>query len=129
MRDVENVKHFEIEDGVEVYKEDVHKKDVHRKDVEVAEEDHVKKSKNITNVYREYFINKVFIPLVLLGITALVLILGWFFCPVCIVGVLVFSICTCAYVPILNIPLWISIAILMWQGWKITQGSLSLEWK
>lgn len=125
MRDVENVKIVDIEN---LDKERVHKEEVHEKKIDDGE-DSIKKSKNITNVYREYFVNKVFIPLVLLGITALILVLGWFFCPVCIVGVLVFSMCTCAYVPILNIPLWISIVILMWQGWKITQGSLSLEWK
>jgi len=93
------------------------------------EEEDVKKSKSIGQRYRDFFMYQVCIPLVLLATAAAFLGVGWFICPVCVVCVFLFSACTCAYIPVMNIPLWISIVILIWQGWKVTDGALTVAWK
>lgn len=97
--------------------------------VSEEEEAEKQKSKHISQRYKDYFIYQVLVPLSLLAIAAALLGLGWFICPICVVCVFLFSACTCAYMPIMNVPLWISIVILMWQGWKISDGALALTWK
>lgn len=96
---------------------------------EKTDEMEVKKSKGIGEKYRDFFLYQFCIPLGLLATAAAFLGVGWFLCPMCIVGVLLFSACTCAYMPVMNIPLWISIIILVWQGWEVTNGTMTVSWK
>jgi len=95
----------------------------------LSEEREREKSKSIGQKYKDFFLYQILIPLALLAVAAAFLGVGWFVCPVCIVCVFLFSACTCAYMPVMNIPLWISIIILIWQGWTVTNGALSVTWK
>jgi hypothetical protein len=43
-------------------------------------------------------------------------------------GILAFSALTCPCVPVMNVPLWGAIFVLVFQGWRLTNGHLSLIW-
>lgn len=50
------------------------------------------------------------------------------YCTTCLVGILLFSLCTCPFIPVMNVPLWISILVLVVGGWSFTHGHMSLVW-
>ena len=52
-----------------------------------------------------------------------------FFCRSCLLGVMVFSLATCMCLPEMNIPLWISIVLLLVYGFELVYGDMSLVWK
>lgn len=52
-----------------------------------------------------------------------------FFCPSCLLGVLVFSVATCMCIPEMNIPLWISLVLLLVYGFELVHGDVTLAWK
>jgi hypothetical protein len=62
-------------------------------------------------------------------IVAGVLTLCVFFCQSCLLGVMFFSLATCICLPEMNIPLWISIVLLLVYGFELVYGDMSLVWK
>lgn len=72
---------------------------------------------------RECFISS----FVLLTI-ALMCVVFYFFCIPCLLGVVVVSMCLCPFIPYFNIPLWISLFILVVSGWNFTRGHFSIVW-
>jgi hypothetical protein len=51
------------------------------------------------------------------------------FCQPCLLGILVFSACMCPWIPYFNVPLWVSIIMLISLGWHFTVGHLTLTWQ
>ena len=66
--------------------------------------------------------------LTLFCITAAVMGVDMYYSPLIVFGVLAFSLCTCAYIPVMNLPLYASVLWLIIQGWAITQGHVKLVW-
>ena len=62
---------------------------------------------------------------VMLGLCAV----SFFFCKVCLLGILILSACMCPWVPYFNIPLWASIILLIFVGWNFTYRSFEFTWK
>jgi 1,4-dihydroxy-2-naphthoate octaprenyltransferase len=56
-------------------------------------------------------------------------VVSYFFCKVCLLGILILSACMCPWVPYFNIPLWISIVLLVFMGWNFTYKSFEFTWK
>ena len=64
----------------------------------------------------------------------LVLITGacvacFFYCLPCLFGVVVLSACLCPWMPLFNLPLWLSILLLVVGGWSFTTGHFSVVWE
>jgi hypothetical protein len=57
-----------------------------------------------------------------------VCVIFYFFCIPCLLGVLAVSMCLCPFIPYFNIPLWISLLILLMSGWNLTRGHFSIVW-
>ena len=56
-------------------------------------------------------------------------VLSYLFCQPCLLGILVFSACMCPWIPYFNVPLWVSIIMLISLGWHFTVGRLTLSWQ
>jgi hypothetical protein len=56
-------------------------------------------------------------------------ILSYLYCQQCLLGILVFSACMCPWIPYFNVPLWVSIIMLVSLGWHFTVGRLTLTWQ
>ena len=52
---------------------------------------------------------------------------SFFYCKMCLVGLVLASACICPWVPYFNIPLWISIALLLYV-WYFTNKQLHVTW-
>ena len=74
------------------------------------------------------FFRRVVRPLVLVAVTLIGLTVCFYVCIPCLFGILAFSAITCPCQPVMNVPLWGSIFILIIQGWNLTSGHLSLIW-
>jgi hypothetical protein len=74
------------------------------------------------------FWGKVVCPLVMVALTLGGLVACAILCVPCLMGILAFSALTCPCVPVMNVPLWGAIAILIFQGWSLTNGHMSLIW-
>lgn len=55
-------------------------------------------------------------------------VVSFLYCKVCLVGIIVVSACMCPWIPYFNIPLWISILMLVLVGWKFTNGKFHFIW-
>ena len=93
-----------------------------------ADTDEKQKSIILNKKHEEWFWDKVLKPLIILIITMGGLIACAFYCVPCLMGIFVFSACTCPYIPAMNIPLWGTILILLIEGWSLTTGKMSLVW-
>ena len=87
-----------------------------------------KKTETLNKVHDEWFWSKVLKPLILVVVTMAALVACAFFCIPCLMGIFVFSACTCPFIPVMNLPLWGTIIILLVEGWSLTTGKLSLVW-
>jgi len=56
-------------------------------------------------------------------------ILSYMYCQQCLLGILIFSACMCPWIPYFNVPLWVSIIMLVSLGWHFTVGRLTLTWQ
>jgi hypothetical protein len=56
-------------------------------------------------------------------------VLAYMFCQPCLLGILVFSACLCPWIPYMNVPLWVSIIMLVSLGWHFTAGRMTLTWQ
>ena len=99
--------------------------DIPSPDVEAAKTKSLEKSKQM----HQDMCDKVFKPLMWLLFTGGILAICSLYCTSCLIGLCMVCICLCPFIPILNIPLWISIVLLMWRGWSLTNGHLSLVWE
>lgn len=55
--------------------------------------------------------------------------LSFFYCKLCLLGILILSACMCPWVPYFNIPLWVSIILLVFVGWNFTYKAFEFSWK
>ena len=94
---------------------------------DIPSDEQVRAKKN-NDYYQVNCWEKTLKPLIALGVTMVLLLICSYFCLPCLFGVLLFSACTCAFIPVMNIPLWATIAILILHGWALTTGKLSLVW-
>jgi hypothetical protein len=67
-------------------------------------------------------------PLLLCCLTFAALIVCAYFCIPCVLAIFAFSACTCPFVPVMNIPLWSAIIILVYEGWTVTNGRFGMFW-
>lgn len=74
------------------------------------------------------FLRRVALPLALVVLTLAGLVVCAILCVPCLMGILVFSALTCPCIPVMNLPLWTAIFILIFQGWRLTSGHMSLIW-
>ena len=58
--------------------------------------------------------------MLLLTVALIACVLSYLFCPYCSLGVVLFCFCLCCCEPLLNIPLWIAIFMLVAFGWSWT---------
>lgn len=56
-------------------------------------------------------------------------VVAYFFCPVCLFGIMVVSACLCPFLPYFNIPLWTSIVLIVVLGMTYTHRPFTLIWK
>ena len=89
----------------------------------------VKKSKEADRSHERYMWDNCFKPFVWLVLTGAALGVFSAYCTSCLIGLCLVCLCLCPFIPIVNIPLWISIVILLWRGWSLTNGHLSLVWE
>ena len=68
-------------------------------------------------------------PLVMVAIMGAAIYVCSVYCVSCLIGICVVCICLCPFIPAMNIPLWISMAVLIWKGWTLTNGHLTLIWQ
>lgn len=78
--------------------------------------------------YEAYCWHRAVKPLIYMCVVFGLLVLCAFFCIPCLFGIFIFSACTCPYVPVMNLPLWSAMIILIYHGWALTTGKLSLTW-
>ena len=74
------------------------------------------------------FFQRVLYPLILLVATLAGLVVCAILCIPCLFGILVFSAITCGCQPVMNVPLWGSIVVLLVRGWTFTNGHMTLIW-
>jgi hypothetical protein len=78
--------------------------------------------------HEKSFWSRVVFPLAMVVVTLAGLAACAVLCVPCLMGILAFSALTCPCVPVMNVPLWGAIFILIFQGWSLTNGHLSLIW-
>ena len=66
--------------------------------------------------------------LILFFITVAIMAVGMYYSPLIVFGVLILSLCTCAYIPVMNLPLYACVFWLVIQGWTITSHQFKLVW-
>jgi len=79
--------------------------------------------------FKSYAWHSCIMPLTMLCIVMGILLGLAMVCPKCLFIVFFFCACTCGFVPIMNIPLWVSMIILILKGWTISNGVFSLSWQ
>jgi hypothetical protein len=70
----------------------------------------------------------------LMASTVLIVVLGlcvlsFFYCRECLLGILVLSACLCPWIPYFNIPLWVSIGMLVVLGFHFTNKVFTFMWE
>jgi hypothetical protein len=85
-------------------------------------------SDTLNKHHEKTFVQQVVLPLLLITATLIALVVCAILCVPCLMGILVFSACTCSFVPIMNVPLWGAIVLLIIEGWSLTNGHLTLMW-
>lgn len=55
-------------------------------------------------------------------------VVSFFYCKTCLLGIIILSCVLCPWMPYLNIPLWISILMLVILGWHFTNGDFIFSW-
>jgi hypothetical protein len=78
--------------------------------------------------HEKSFWRSVVFPLAMVVLTLGGLVACAILCVPCLMGILAFSALTCPCVPVMNVPLWGAIFVLVFQGWRLTNGHLSLIW-
>jgi hypothetical protein len=78
--------------------------------------------------HEKSFWRSVVFPLAMVVLTLGGLVACAILCVPCLMGILAFSALTCPCVPVMNVPLWGAIFVLIFQGWRLTNGHLSLIW-
>jgi len=71
------------------------------------------------------FVVSLFVLTVVLGLV----VISYFFCPVCLFGIMVMSACLCPFLPYFNVPLWTSILLIIMLGMTYTQRPFTFIWK
>jgi hypothetical protein len=56
-------------------------------------------------------------------------VVSFFYCNVCLVGVIIVSACMCPWIPYFNIPLWTSIVLLVFVGWNFSSRKFHFIWE
>jgi len=70
------------------------------------------------------FVASLFVLVVVLGLV----VISYFFCPICLFGIMVMSACLCPFLPYFNIPLWASILLIIMLGMTYTQRPFTFIW-
>lgn len=71
------------------------------------------------------FVVSLFVLTVVLGLV----VISYFFCPICLFGIMVMSACLCPFLPYFNVPLWTSILLIIMMGMTYTQRPFTFIWK
>lgn len=71
------------------------------------------------------FLVSLFVLTVVLGLV----VISYFFCPICLFGIMVMSACLCPFLPYFNVPLWTSILLIIMMGMTYTQRPFTFIWK
>lgn len=85
----------------------------------------IKKMKRKFISETQQFVLSILVLTVVLGMV----VLSYFFCPMCLFGIMVMSACLCPFLPYFNIPLWTSIVLIIVLGMTYTQRPFTFIWK
>ena len=81
---------------------------------------------------QRHFVNETFQCVSAVVILVLVLgliVLSYFYCQVCLFGIMLLSACMCPYISYFNIPLWTSILLIVILGMAYTNRPFQFIWK
>ena len=78
--------------------------------------------------HEKSFWSRIVFPLAMVILTLGGLAVCAVMCVPCLFGILAFSALTCPCMPVMNLPLWGAIFILIFEGWHLTSGHMSLIW-
>jgi hypothetical protein len=81
---------------------------------------------------RRQFVSETYqcaVALVILVVMLGLVVLSYFYCQVCLFGIVVLSACMCPYISYFNIPLWTSILLIVILGMTYTQRPFTFIWK
>lgn len=76
-------------------------------------------------------VSETFQCVIAFGVLVLVLglvVLSFFYCKVCLFGIMTVSACLCPFIPYFNIPLWSSILLIVILGMTYTQRPFTFIW-
>lgn len=88
-----------------------------------------KRAKDTDKWYQSMLWKKLGEPLCILCVTTGIILLCYLYCIPCLFGIILFSFCFCISIPILNYPLWVAIAILIIQGYTLSNKPFTLTWQ
>lgn len=89
------------------------------------------KKKSVMNRVQDRLVSETFqcvLALFLLTLTLGVVILSFFYCQICLFGIMAVSACLCPFLPYFNIPLWTSILLIVLLGMTYTQRPFTFIW-
>ena len=85
-------------------------------------------AKELNKRHEKSFLKRVVGPILMVTATMVVLVICLYVCLPCLFGILIFSAVLCPCQPVMNVPLWGSILVLLIKGWSLTNGHLTLIW-
>ena len=69
------------------------------------------------------------VALIILVVMLGLVVLSYFYCQVCLFGIMIISACMCPFISYFNIPLWTSILLIVVLGMTYTQRPFTFIWK
>ena len=69
------------------------------------------------------------VALIILVVMLGLVVLSYFYCQVCLFGIMIISACMCPFISYFNIPLWTSILLIVILGMTYTQRPFTFIWK
>lgn len=98
----------------------------------VAKDDTKNKKKSFLRTVKNKFEDETFRCVSACFVLTLVLggvVLSYFFCPVCLIGIIVISACMAPYEAYWNIPLWVSMLLVILFGITIVNRDVAVIWR
>ena len=101
-------------------------------DVQPSQERVTEKKKGTWAKMKRNFVSETFqcvVALIILIIMLGLVVLSYFYCQICLFGIMIISACMCPFISYFNIPLWTSILLIVILGMTYTQRPFTFIWK
>jgi uncharacterized membrane protein len=101
-------------------------------DVQPSQERVTEKKKGTWAKMKRNFVSETFqcvVALIILIIMLGLVVLSYFYCQICLFGIMIISACMCPFISYFNIPLWTSILLIVVLGMTYTQRPFTFIWK